>query len=1357
MIQCIRTFQRYPDTPTMKLSVQQIDEPLRLEGVILNLGSDELYQGVTIKIARVQEDEEDAGVLHVILTADDVGHLKLHKSDKLTGASTQLPVDLVATDAITLKVMAADDPVGSWDYTQSPEGPKERRRLWIACATKIFGETLVEKCKQIGATNRFYHAGVGSKPVEGTSAKEDVKNTSAAWRNIHVIISTTTIEVAINVKLPFLARWIFATHRQGSLASELMQLVSRVPRGQEEDERNARLTDHRIFVLFGTGRPKCRMPTPVDCVEQVDDSEKIESSAKSYMISGQKAHTEGSRTKRAKLVQLGEASVGQSIPVDESLNALRGSVKHYRQLNVGAKHAVRFFEIAAKCGDARPTSLSRFKIALEELKGKDETALRPVVTTMLRIANELDNDVFEQQMDAGDLADRIDVWMSEPGMQSFQQEAVGKVLCMLEKHEEMPPLTDEEKAELEAHRQERAKEAQARESDARALLNDAFRESKAVDTPKNAPKRYELVVNYQRAQAQQIAESEELDEATALTQVRRDFWKYCEWMLGNTRNNDRSAFQMLQLDVYFNLQPFIFGDDALVDAFEYIDQDDCPGEQYCSISELKTGNIRLARLRTLSVETLRAETQLKTEKKEAHVESIDLESLRAINVHTFFSLLQVPDHQEMEPLAWLTHGAELWPADGVSQCRDAHNRLIRNNLADRNQPEKLVYPAAEEHLLRGDMDLRRKLLPMAHNIAGEAVPRTGSKGIPSIAQAIKHALFAIGLKVDFNEKRAGSRNYAGACVVYEASLRGKRPVGFSLADAVEIRVRGRVAARAADFRLAREGDEHERAAAVSDEEANEQDPEPSRQPQHVLGHEIEEAFDPDEPRREGFDANALTAALAELQSDSADRAGALARINHMLQPHHHHGRNQLLQDGRFELNNDKLILRKSLDLEDQLRALDAALSPTDAFGRRWLSVRYELSHFGRRRTVIDEDAAIQMRTLDDDEDPSARTRLQPVGYSGLSPELRGMLGGSLKCGLPRISELKVPWAVLVLDVSIRLNVPLFQQDDSPSMLQRLKYDGDEIANGVRTHYFGHAANPAADHVTAALELLEACVHGGITHGTWLGRYGLAVDTPRSPLVTDLQRDVRQVRDAVFESDAYGDAIRRLSRTLTHLEEGDRRRTLWIRWLQQREDTVLGDIEAELHVVRRTSNMPWFNLKFESECDDSGVSLLERLAPYRPLYPVAFVRGSLLVEDARCKPEPPGTPEHVSQVTAAQAAQENYHLMGQASTPSPTGSIRSSQSDNEIDTPRSERQARKETLDIQVFERKVLLSTPSPLECCPRRWEGLKLVATPLTPHHSSSLPTLVRARAIAARYPDPFAAQFEDEAEIGDGGEQMEE
>ena len=1341
MIQCIRTFQRYPDTPTMKLSVQQIDEPLRLEGVILNLGSDELYQGVTIKIARVQEDEEDAGVLHVILTADDFDHLELVKGDKLAGASTQLPVDLVATDAITLKVMAADDPVGSWDYTQSPEGPKERRRLWIACATKKFGESLVETCKQVGATYRFYHAGVGSKPVEGTSAKEDVKNTSAAWRNVHVIISTTTIEVAINVKLPFLARWLFATHHPGSLASELMQLVSRVPRGQEEEERNARLTDHRIFVLFSTCTgTSCRMPTPEDCVGQVDDSEKIESSAKSYMVSGQKAHAEEARAKRAKLEQLGEASAGQSIPVDESLNALRGSVKHYRQLNDGAKHAVRFFEIAAKCGDARPTSLSRFKIALEELQGKDEPALRPVVTTMLQIANEsLNNDIFEQQMDAGSLDDRIGVWMSEPGMQSFQQEAVGRVLCMLEKHEEMPPLTDEEKAELDAHSRERAEEAQARESDARALLDDALREKEAVDTPKNAPKRYELIVNYQRAQAQQITESEELDEATALTQVRRDFWKYCEWMLGNTRDNDRSAFQMLQLDVYFNLQPFIFGDDAPVDAFEYIAQDARPGRQYHNISELKTGAIRLARLRTLSVETLRAETQLKTEKKEAHVESIDLESLRAINVHRFFSLLQVPDHQEMEPLAWLTHGAELWPEGGVSQCLAAHNRLIQNNLADRNQPENLVYPAAEEHLRRGDMDLRRKLLQMAHDIAGKAVPRTGSKG-PSIVQAIKHALEAIGLAVDFNEKRIQSRNYATACVVYEASLHGKRAVGFSLADAVEIRVRGRVAARAADFRLAHEGDEHERAAGFSDEE--EDQVEVDQRPSEKL-HELLMAFDPSAPRREGFDAASLSSLLADLSSDTMARSIALGKVNQLLRDS---------QEDRQSLLTDRMALMLSLDMDALLRELDKALSTEDAFGRRWLEVAYDPSSLGRKRIIT---STVEMRTLNEDEDPLERRRFRSLGYGGMFYELRGSLGGSVSLGdQSRLCEVRVSWASLVIDGALRLGI------DAP-VLRQVVARPDDAVQSVRAHYYSHGEG-----VDAAGELLQAAVHGGLSHSEWLKRHSHDAATAKSSIIVAVQQEVRMLSQGIL---AANEGIIGRERALLPAEysSAEQRRSLWIRWLQSREDALLSRLEQKLHTRRRERTVHWMR---ESTIMDSpthqtgsspdrgisafnlggvsvaGVSvaasssvqpsspphssqprmvsspaargffdeglLSHNLAAFRPLCPVAYVPGALLVEDTLCRD---GEFQGVDHDFKSPQAWMETELVLHSKAPN---------------------------LESLLSEIERELRAPSE-----GAWREIAFTVKRL--ERSAIPPTVQRARQVVANLPHSQADQFNDDAEFG--------
>jgi len=324
-------------------------------------------------------------------------------------------------------------------------------------------------------------------------------------------------------------------------------------------------------------------------------------------------------------------------------------------------------------------------------------------------------------------------------------------------------------------------------------------------------------------------------------------------------------------------------------------------------------------------------------------------------------------------------------------------------------------------------------------------------------------------------------------------------------------------------------------------------------------------------------------------------------------------------------------------------------------------------------------------------------------------------------------------------VSYRLQ--MYEAEESLATLQRLDQNPDAFAAEVRTHYFGHAATPPAEQTTAAFELIEACVHGGLTHENWLARHSRDVATPQLDSVRLLKVDVRSVRDEVFQSDAYGDAIRRMHPTLAHLSDGHRRRTLWIRWLQQREDAVLGDLEDELHRVRRR-RMPWFDNSLEAECDDSDTPLLERLAPYRPLYPVAFVRGALLVEDARCEEEPLGTPEHERQAQAARAGREHYHLKGQGSTPSPSSDDLGG--DNEEDNEGSTR-AERQQANARAFERRVVLGTNVPLSTLAscERWEGTRVVATPLEP--SSSLPTLDCARTIVRQRPespDPLADQF---------------
>ena len=1006
MLECLRTFDRFPDTPTTAFLVfddQFQVNPAQLEGKVVG--------GVTI--ARVERGEwfqhpygyQLRAPARVVVTADRpaldtfVAHLR--------SASDAAPVQLQVDDEVQpyVEVTAPAEPVAdAWDYEAKPEGPPERRRLWIACATKSFGEAvLVPLCKRVGATYRFYHAGVGIKSVEGTSAKEDIKATSKAWRHVHVIISTTTIQVAINVKLPFFARWLFASHHSDSLASELMQLVSRVPRG-EDAERKARLEDHRIFTLFGScAVTSCGPPTEVDLADaRVDDEQRIEVNMKLSMEAGAASHAEQAHAKRARLDLHGESSADRTPAVNEPLNALKGSVKLYRKLNDGKQHVARFFELAAKCGDARPRALVQLRTALDsmEVEGDD----RYVLLAMRDAAAAMDETAFAAS-DALVGEELVARWASRSELKSFGADATTSVLRKLERHEEMAPLAKAETARLEAARQARRQVEERREDEAMALLDDATREKEAVDTPSNAGLRYDLVAGYLQGLAvveamnDEAADDEEdtaaaaaARETAALVRVRREsFWTECERLLQETRDDDRTAFQKLMLDVYFTIEPFLFGDDAAVDALEYISQiphepgflgpfSDA-GNAFKQIGKLKTGAVRLARLRTLSLEQLRAETQLRIARKEdvegkrVHVESVDLESERAMHVHKLFTMLDVPEHHEGAPLAWLTHDASLCADDATPRWVDAHRRLKDYNKA-KTGPEQLEYPAADAAHQEGDVKLREALLKLAARVAGSPVPQP-NKQPRSIANALKHALKAIGLELvtGTTRPRAGAGANRPVQVaswgIKESSLwiSGKKArahwIRFSLADAVEIRARGVVRARAGGFALADAGDAHERAADFSDEEEAESEGELDLSSAHSAAvqrwkdagrpaetrpeapkmlerYEVLRPFNPTSPRREGFDAAALDALRAELSRDALERNAALARVKEAF--------------GHAE----RETLMASLDMDTQLEALDEALSPPERFGRRWLEVEYEPNSLGRRRALS---ATVETRTL----------------------------------------------------------------------------------------------------------------------------------------------------------------------------------------------------------------------------------------------------------------------------------------------------------------------------------------------------------------------------------------------------------
>jgi len=153
---------------------------------------------------------------------------------------------------------------------------------------------------------------------------------------------------------------------------------------------------------------------------------------------------------------------------------------------------------------------------------------------------------------------------------------------------------------------------------------------------------------------------------------------------------------------------------------------------------------------------------------------------------------------------------------------------------------------------------------------------------------------------------------------------------------------------------------------------------------------------------------------------------------------------------------------------------------------------------------------------------------------------------------------------------------------------------------------------------AVKELINNCLQSEMSYTAWSvahTKWRSSLCASRDPSITCLLDEVRNVRKAVFVT--YKDAIDRERQSLVvpGTEQGLllENRTLWIRWLQSRETLVMERVEGMLHSTRRrTDEMPWFR----GPC---ALDNFDDLSAYRPLYPVAFVPGGLLVEDSHCGP------------------------------------------------------------------------------------------------------------------------------------------
>ena len=203
--------------------------------------------------------------------------------------------------------------------------------MLIAVGSKKIGEMqIVPLLEEMGFTPEqylFYH-GNSAEPM-----KKAVLNTTKEWRNVMVIVATTTIEVAINIELNFLSRWLF-TSSHGllvSLSSELMQLLARVPRGPDAAARADQLTDHRIHVVFNGDHPPVAQP------KGASDSARLGSLKRKFDAAGEAALDDERRAADARLALTGVAStVAPSF--DGGHNTLRASVQGYRNQHVGQVH-----------------------------------------------------------------------------------------------------------------------------------------------------------------------------------------------------------------------------------------------------------------------------------------------------------------------------------------------------------------------------------------------------------------------------------------------------------------------------------------------------------------------------------------------------------------------------------------------------------------------------------------------------------------------------------------------------------------------------------------------------------------------------------------------------------------------------------------------------------------------------------------------------------------------------------------------------------------------------------------------------------------------------------------------------------
>ena len=416
----------------------------------------------------------------------------------------------------------------------------------------------------------------------------------------------------------------------------------------------------------------------------------------------------------------------------------------------------------------------------------------------------------------------------------------------------------------------------------------------------------------------------------------------------------------------------------------------------------------------------------------------------------------------------------------------------------------------------------------------------------------------LGLKGKVQEQSRDRKKLHASVEIYEQSLNVDL-LGCSLADAVRIYVPGEGPQRY--VRADRYSEEMRRAAERRRMQRRDQgfsDSECESPARAVLPTPMDVVVPPppfDPLRRwEAVDSRALMVTLTDALEDKQPRDAAIdaieARISMLIgQP-----ASPANAAERAQLRGWRKPLAKMADMEAVLSAIDAHFGEEETDMKRWLHVPYEKASLGR---TYARSTPVEMDLHTDADDPVQRVQMRQLGYQGMHAELRAVLGGRFLHDI----DMKKAFANLIVNIARRKGWP-----------HLIPQIADYAANGEawlqRTVAF-HNLTASMD-ADAAKDAAKRLVNGkmnGLGYGTWLKECGLPESSAGDAGVVTLGNEVDAVRDRVFNDpefkprvDQERKALRRERPDLTpaHIE-----RSLWARWLQEQENTVLMLIDAKL--------------------------------------------------------------------------------------------------------------------------------------------------------------------------------------------------